>query len=200
MITREGLTVAVLCTFCLTAVLFSTIPANSAATYDPWIDTNHDGRINVLDLIKVAGGIGTTGNPGLNVTVTNPALDVIILNSTDLNVAWPNSTDQHVWWNTLVDNTGIVSNFYSAKGFAHVNVQASSTTGGDTVTIQVRGLLYNAAHTSSLGTIAYTATLNNTQYSVVFSIPVPGEWFYIYAFGSSATKRGLYLSYYLTWA
>jgi hypothetical protein len=201
MITKKNLMVAVLCTFCLTAALLGAIPVESAGTYDPWIDTNHDGRINVLDLIKVASGIGTSGNPGLNVTVTNPILDVVILNSTDLNVAWPNSTDQHIWWNAPVDNAGIVSNYYSAKGFAHLNVVAACISpGGDTITVEVRALLFSSDHISSTAVVVYTGTLTTSQTKLAFSIQVPSEWFYIYAYGSSTTKRGLYLSYYLTWA
>lgn len=201
MITRRNLVVAVLITFCLAAVLFSAVPVFSVGTYDPWMDTNHDGRINVLDLIKVAGILGTTGDPGLNVTVTNPTLDVVIVNSTDLNVAWPNSTDQHIWWNEPVDNTGVVSNFYSAKGFAHLNVLAVCTVpGGDTITIEVHGLLYRQDHINFIGPKVYTGTLTTGQTTLAFSIPVPSEYFYIYAYGSSATTRSLYLSYYLTWA
>jgi hypothetical protein len=200
LITKTKLLTAVLCTFCLTAALFSTMPVESAGTYDPWIDTNHDGRINVLDLIKVAGGIGTFGNPGLNVTVTNPALNVVVLNATDTNIAWPNSTDQHVWWNTLVDNTSIISEFYSAKGFSHLHVLAGGVPSGDTISIKVYGLLYNSAHTNFLGALAYNVTLTFSQQNIAFSIPVPGQSFYFLATGSSATKRSVYLTYYLTWA
>jgi hypothetical protein len=81
----RNIVVAVLCTFCLTAVLFTAIPVNSTETvnstktassipaYNPWADVNHDGRINILDLIEVALGLGSSGNPSLNVTITRHA-------------------------------------------------------------------------------------------------------------------------------
>lgn len=81
----RNIVVAVLCTFCLTAVLFTAIPVNSTETvnstktassipaYNPWADVNHDGRINILDLIEVALGLGSSGNPALNVTITRHA-------------------------------------------------------------------------------------------------------------------------------
>jgi hypothetical protein len=81
----KNIVIAVLLTFCITAVLFTITPtrstetansttplsptASSTATYDPWMDNNHDGKINVLDLIKVATGLGSSGDPALSVTM-----------------------------------------------------------------------------------------------------------------------------------
>lgn len=183
MITRKDLIVAVLCTFCLTMVLVSTMPVKSAGVYDPWVDTNHDGHINVLDLIKVAGVLGTSGNPGLNVTVMN----------------WPNSTDHLVWWYATVNNVAISSGPYLAEGFAHLNVIASCSPGSDTITVEVLGTLWNSAHNAYIATLAYQVILSISQSTIAFSIPVPSQDFSFYAFGSSATIHNLSLSYYLTW-
>lgn len=79
MITRKVI-VAILSTFCLTAVLFLAVPVNSSGKYDPLIDFNYDGRINVLDLIKVSttmGKLGTSlGTSGTPMNVTQTIIDL----------------------------------------------------------------------------------------------------------------------------
>jgi len=64
MILKKDLIVAILATFCITAILFTAIPIRSAPTpaeYDPWIDTNDDGIINYEDLFNLASRYGTFG-------------------------------------------------------------------------------------------------------------------------------------------
>lgn len=39
--------------------------------YDPWMDANEDGKINVLDMVSLAGVYSSAGDPPKNVTVTN---------------------------------------------------------------------------------------------------------------------------------
>jgi hypothetical protein len=67
---KRDLVIVVLCTFCLTATLFETILTNSTIaqrTYDPWIDTNDDGRIDIKDLVIIVKHFGTVGD-GINKT------------------------------------------------------------------------------------------------------------------------------------
>ena len=169
------------------------MPVMSAGTYDPWIDANHDGHINVLDLIKVANGLGSSGDPALNVTIANPSL----------NVSWPNATDTLVLWTKQVSNSGFISTVYSANGFAHLNVEVSMYSAYvESITIQVLGRIYNATAGSYLNTLAYTTQLNAPvpgTYSTVFSIPVPSQHFFFYVTASSSTTVQVSLSYYLTW-
>jgi hypothetical protein len=74
MITKKHLLVAVLITFCLTFVLFSVTPTRSANNpYDPWLDTNDDGTINMRDIGAVVSAFGGTGDPAKNVTITGLA-------------------------------------------------------------------------------------------------------------------------------
>ncbi len=74
MITKKHLLVAVLVTFCLTFVLFGISPTRSANNpYDPWLDTNDDGVINMRDIGAECGAFGATGDPTKNVTITGHA-------------------------------------------------------------------------------------------------------------------------------
>lgn len=196
----KNIVLAILLTFCITAVLFTAIPVNStetvnstvtpsstvsSTTYDPWKDVNHDGRINVLDLIQVAVDMGGSGDPALNVTVTNMPPDV----------------DTLVWWQTIVNQAGISSPLYNVKGYAHLNLLGrADLTSSDTVTIVVEGAIYNATHTTFSPIIVYSRTLTGYP-SNTFSanIPVPSTNFYIIAYGSSSTNYHISLSFYATW-
>jgi len=73
-VTKKDLVIAILSTFCLTAALFIIIPTRSSpgiGEYDPWVDLNDDGTINILDCIIISGAFGTSGDPTKNVNVTN---------------------------------------------------------------------------------------------------------------------------------
>jgi hypothetical protein len=66
MVTKKDLIIVALATFCLTATLFMIIPTRSQSetgTYDPWIDTNDDGAINILDSITLGNHFLTSGTP-----------------------------------------------------------------------------------------------------------------------------------------
>jgi hypothetical protein len=73
MATKKDLTIAVLATFCLTATLFIIAPTSSAPArqYDPWLDYNGDGKIELKDVYAMYLAYGTSGDPTKNVNVTN---------------------------------------------------------------------------------------------------------------------------------
>jgi len=82
---KKDLAIVVLITFCVTATLFMIFPSHSlsdANSYDPLLDVNDDGVINILDIYKVARAFGTSGTPinktalllGTNATADLPAL------------------------------------------------------------------------------------------------------------------------------
>lgn len=66
MTSKKDLFVAIVATFCLTATLFLIIPTRSQSqprTYDPWVDTNDDGTIDIYDAIILSSIFGTSGTP-----------------------------------------------------------------------------------------------------------------------------------------
>lgn len=64
MTTKRDLIIVVLATFCLTATLVMMLPTKSSPAtgeYDPWLDTNDDGRIDMKDIGAVAKAFGASG-------------------------------------------------------------------------------------------------------------------------------------------
>ncbi len=84
MVTKKDMAVAILATFCLTSTLFMVIPiksevgTTSANEYDPWIDTNDDGIIDIFDIAKLALAFGAEGTP-----INKTALLLDLLNRLD---------------------------------------------------------------------------------------------------------------------
>jgi hypothetical protein len=63
---RKHLVIAVLAIFCLTSTLFIIIPTSGspdAGDYDPWLDINDDGKIDMKDVGAVCRAFGTKGEP-----------------------------------------------------------------------------------------------------------------------------------------
>jgi len=62
---KRDLIIVVLAIFCLTATLFMILPIQSSPGngYDPWLDTNDDGKIDIKDIAATAKAYGTTGTP-----------------------------------------------------------------------------------------------------------------------------------------
>jgi len=78
MITKKDLIIAVLATFCLTSALFIVIPTKGSSNslpYDPWVDLNGDGKIDIYDITWACELYDTSGDPTRNVNVTNFPLD-----------------------------------------------------------------------------------------------------------------------------
>jgi hypothetical protein len=82
---RRDVLIAVLVTFCLTSALFTVKPSGSQSTlsYNPWMDINDDGRIDIYDVVSVTAIYGKTGDPTKNVSVSNYGFKVL---SYDINI------------------------------------------------------------------------------------------------------------------
>ena len=87
---RKRVVIAILIAFCLTATLLMVRPirsqANSAPPYNPWLDTNCDGKIDMTDVINVLEDFGATGTP-LNQTELLEANNTIATLESELQVA-----------------------------------------------------------------------------------------------------------------
>lgn len=94
LIMRKDLLVAVLASLCLTATLLIIIPIRSSSgtgEYDAWVDTNEDGKINILDISTMAKAYGTSGDPTKQVVISGYSnvenlTSFVLLNQTLMNV------------------------------------------------------------------------------------------------------------------
>ena len=68
---KKNMVIVVLATLCLTLIVLSMIPVMSAPAYDPWLDVNESGSIDVKDYQIIKNAIPSVGDPTKNVTVTN---------------------------------------------------------------------------------------------------------------------------------
>ncbi len=67
---KKDIIITALLTFCLTATVFM-VATSRSAEYDPWVDLNDDGKIDIFDVVGMTSRYAATGNPTKNVTVTN---------------------------------------------------------------------------------------------------------------------------------
>ena len=84
----------ILATILLTSVFFMNTTSTSSSEYDPWIDTNDDGIIDILDLVAMAKIYGSNGTPinkttllyNVNDTFTKLLSKIDALNTSLLNL------------------------------------------------------------------------------------------------------------------
>jgi hypothetical protein len=104
---RRDLVIVVLVTFCLTATIFMVFPTRSSSgTYDPWIDNNEDGAIDIFDAIGLANTFGTSGDPTKNVTVTN----------------WPSNKLAYSIETSVGGVAGFESPYISVVGYSKISI------------------------------------------------------------------------------
>ena len=174
----------------LTAILLLTpilVGLTSSAPYDPWNDLDESGKIDIFDVVRIAGTYGTTGDPGKNVTVTNWPLAVT-----------PETT---VWY--LNGSFPLTSANYSGSGFSnlHIFLHVLYAGPGSSIEFTVKGIFYDIDSPATRSVTAYSAIMNEDPRRDVLSvtIPVPSETFYFYARVLSGDSD-IFLSFYLTQA
>jgi hypothetical protein len=187
---KRDLIVAVLLTFCLTVTLFKVLPigSQSAGDYDPWLDYNSDGLIDMRDIGASSRAFATSGDSTRNVTITN----------------WPAGESTTVWWFEPLVSGGIQSDHYNASGMGHLHIQTMGVNmnGDETITVRVYGRIWNPSGGSAhIEAYAITLSIPTTTVTSV-TIPVPNEQFRFTAYltGSGSPSANIYLCFYLTWA
>jgi hypothetical protein len=137
MVTRKGLIIAILATFCLTSTLFMIRPTRSnpgIGEYDPWVDLNDDGAIDIFDAITLARVFGTSGTP-INKTALLLDLEarIDILNATVMSLS---ESTQQVYSDLLdksSDASGQLRIIYPANMFTkppNLSITASFRSSG----------------------------------------------------------------------
>ena len=96
MATKKDLIIIVLTTFCLTVALFTVMPSRSQSElrYDPWMDINDDGSIDMADISFLIEEFMATGIPinktellyEVNATFTQLLGKIASLNSSLVNL------------------------------------------------------------------------------------------------------------------
>ncbi len=158
-----------------------------AVDYDPWLDVTDDGYGGIDDIVMTAEHFGASGDSTKNVNVTN----------------WPISNEVLVWWwqylpsNNLIGTTPLESLGF---GQLHVLVYIDGLTGSEAVTFWIYGVLWNADHTSTKLTTAFTLVLNENTHEASITIPVPSQEFQLGLRTNVGTDCYIYTSYYMTWA
>lgn len=164
------------------------ILAQPGGEYDPWLDFDEGGTVDVNDLSSLGQAYGSSGDPTKDVNVVN----------------WPIQQEVHVWWMENITGLAVLdSGNYNASGFGrlHVLVRIIDLELTETANFAIYGLLYRADHLAYIGHPAYVYQFNSsTSQMKDITLDVPSEIFRFTIFAPSGTKCIAYLSFYLTWS
>ena len=178
-ITPSTLVNIILSAILLTSIGFIGVTAQTQQ-YDPWIDINEDGDINMLDAIRFAGVYGTSGDPAKNVTVIN----------------WPQNIDVTI---TSYANNG---------GSLYVTVDPTSISWEyiDTVGYRKISIGFDPVGTTDLdvsivwlvGGLGYTWESFNLSDNELRVYEVLGRTMGIGVYNPDIVAHNIYLDYYIT--
>lgn len=186
LLNNRSFVIGVLSALCLTMILAA--PTNSlVGYYDPWLDINDDGDIDMIDVAASARAFGSFGDPTKNVTVTN----------------WPVSSQVCVWWNEYVPIWGSrMSDRYYSHGFTrmHILAKVSGLSGDESMELLVYGEIRNPTGATIHRIVAYSLTFTDASWTRDVTIFVPSETFKFGFFADPATDGDVFLNFYLTWA
>ncbi len=154
----------------------------SAAEYDPWLDSNDDGVINMLDIYYPALAFGAAGDPTKKVNVMN----------------WPVSEEVTVWFAN--SSYPLNSTVFDASGFNYLRVFLGVLWAGapSSIDFRIYGVVWNITHEKARSFIAYQTTVAYPRNSISFAIPVPSDNFFFTIYLLEGVGD-IYLSYCLTW-
>ena len=168
---------------CVLLALTMLVRISSSATYDPWVDLDDNGAINIFDVVTLAGSYQTTGDPTKNVNVVN----------------WPVTNQQTVWYMQTVDTT---SAMYNASGFGHLHLiwVVTGLTGAESVTVKTWVRISSPTGGGSADFVAQSSVITSASDKGALSAPVPAEAFYFALDIADGTTATVYFAFYLTYA
>ncbi len=167
---KKDLVIAVLATFCVTATLFIIIPTRSQNDrYDPWLDVNGDGKMDILDIAAVAKAFASSGDSTKNVNVTNwpsPKTEYELLYLGKFNI-----TSGKAYYFDIPDwNNPVFCGGYSRLS---VSYDVSSTNAGSyDLTLSLAGISWFVSKAVTL-TLERVYLLNTTITAQGFTKPEP---------------------------
>jgi len=166
--------VAMLLAIALLTVAFIPLAhQQGGGSYDPWLDYNEDGKIDVNELSPLGQAYGTSGDPTKNVTIVGHATKVIRVVTS---VGVPASGS----W---------VSDFVSIDGYSKVTVLIYMTTNQN---------VYYLRATDNDGTYRWTAdTVNNFNGYVVKTYDVMNQGIIFMIYNNSPSVAYLTVEVYL---
>jgi hypothetical protein len=134
----------------------------ASAPYDPWYDLDENGAIDIFDVVRIAGTYGTTGDPSMNVNVTNWP--------TTINVTLVGRANKLAYTILAqsVDPGGMyLSPWISIDGYSKVTVCVVTTA-------EYNSYLLETRHSDG-GTSFYMEYTTNFPYHLVRTYDVPNE-------------------------
>ena len=168
---------------CILLALTLLVHLSSSATYNPWVDLDESGDVDIFDVVTLAGSYQTTGDPTKNVHVVN----------------WPVARQQVVWYGQTSDD---YSDWYNASGFGHMHLVwrvRNGLSAGEVVTVETRVHLDGpAGGWTEFPAVATNITAANDRGTL--SIPVPAEIFQFHLDIATGTTATVDLAFYLTYA
>ncbi len=142
---------------------------SSIGEYDPWLDTNDDGRIDMRDIGDLARAFGTAGDSAKNVTITGHATKVLTL-------AYNYDLPYQATWN---------SGFVEIDGYAKVTVLVRIDTNNNVMDI--------VAHAT--GSYFVETVYDINQWCETYDVMAP--YLYIYVANLDVLSASLYVELYL---
>jgi hypothetical protein len=126
------------------------IGLTASAPYDPWYDLDENGKIDIFDVVRIAGTYGTTGDPGKNVTVTN----------------WPTNTLAYTVSTNIPGYGSISSPWIPVNGYSKISICIASP---------IMDNYYRLEARHSEGFAFIVETLNHFAPDLIKTYDVPNE-------------------------
>ncbi len=171
---KKDLIITALLTFCLTATVFM-VATSQSAEYDPWVDLNDDGKIDIFDVVGMTSRYAATGDPTKNVTIAGHA------NKLSYSISGQSVAAGDTFYSPGIDLDGyskVTVSLFSNTAPANAIYILNSRHAGGTY------LVADAQTTGSYGSLVKTYDAPNQQVRVVFT-------------NNDAVSRVLYLDIYL---